>query len=90
MKETHDRAPTALTTEEGGLFAAGMRVPFVIEHRRFGIIADGHAAGPDFFDWFKSWYDSHRGLVYGRDWRCWLSRPTEVQREAVKWHGGKG
>lgn len=22
---------------------------------------------------------------YGRTWRCWTSRPTEEQREAVKW-----
>ena len=22
---------------------------------------------------------------YGRTWRCWTSRPTEAQREAVKW-----
>lgn len=26
-------------------------------------------------DWFK----------YGHDWRCWSARPTEEQREAVKW-----
>jgi len=22
---------------------------------------------------------------YGRTWRCWTSRPTDAQREAVKW-----
>lgn len=22
---------------------------------------------------------------YGRDWRCWTARPTDEQREAVKW-----
>lgn len=22
---------------------------------------------------------------YGRRWRCWTSRPTDAQREAVKW-----
>ena len=22
---------------------------------------------------------------YGKDWRCWTSRPTDEQREAVKW-----
>ncbi len=26
-------------------------------------------------DWFK----------YGHDWRCWSARPTEEQREVVKW-----
>lgn len=30
-----------------------------------------------------------RGLqyddAYGKDWRCWTSRPTDAQREAVKW-----
>lgn len=26
-------------------------------------------------DWFQ----------YGRDWRCWSSRPTDEQRKAVKW-----
>ena len=23
---------------------------------------------------------------YGKSWRCWTSRPTEEQREAVKWN----
>ena len=23
---------------------------------------------------------------YGRNWRCWTSRPTDEQREAVKWN----
>lgn len=23
--------------------------------------------------------------VYGKTWRCWTSRPTDAQREAVKW-----
>lgn len=23
--------------------------------------------------------------LYGEEWRCWTSRPTEEQREAVKW-----
>lgn len=27
------------------------------------------------------WMDSN----YGKTWRCWTSRPTEDQREAVKW-----
>ena len=25
------------------------------------------------------------GTEYNREWRCWTSRPTEEQREAVKW-----
>lgn len=24
---------------------------------------------------------------YGKAWRCWTSRPTEAQREKVKWDG---
>jgi hypothetical protein len=24
---------------------------------------------------------------YGKTWRCWNKRPTEEQREAVKWNG---
>lgn len=28
-------------------------------------------------------YYPHEG--YGRDWRCWTDRPTDEQREAVKW-----
>ena len=24
-------------------------------------------------------------IDYGKEWRCWTSRPTEEQREAVKW-----
>lgn len=23
---------------------------------------------------------------YGKDWRCWTARPTDEQREAVKWN----
>lgn len=23
--------------------------------------------------------------TYGKEWRCWTSRPTDEQREAVKW-----
>lgn len=23
---------------------------------------------------------------YGKTWRCWTSRPTDAQREAVKWN----
>ena len=26
-------------------------------------------------------------LYYGYSWRCWSSRPTDEQREAVKWDG---
>ena len=25
------------------------------------------------------------GAEYNREWRCWTSRPTDEQREAVKW-----
>jgi len=25
--------------------------------------------------------------AYGKRWRCWTSRPTDEQREAVKWDG---
>ena len=25
------------------------------------------------------------GTEYNREWRCWTSRPTDEQREAVKW-----
>jgi len=31
------------------------------------------------FDWLKVTAD------YGKRWRCWTSRPTDAQREAVKW-----
>lgn len=27
------------------------------------------------------------GDYYGKTWRCWTSRPTDEQREAVKWDG---
>lgn len=27
------------------------------------------------------------GSTYNMEWRCWTSRPTEEQREAVKWDG---
>ena len=25
--------------------------------------------------------------LYGKEWRCWTFRPTDEQREAVKWDG---
>lgn len=28
-----------------------------------------------------------RTFGYGKTWRCWSSKPTEEQREAVKWDG---
>jgi hypothetical protein len=34
--------------------------------------------GTDFFDTFDQ-------NTYGKSWRCWSSKPTEEQREAVKW-----
>ena len=36
-------------------------------------------AGKRFADETADWFR------YGRDWRCWTSRPTDEQREAVKW-----
>lgn len=27
---------------------------------------------------------------YGKDWRCWTSRPTDEQRKAVKWNDQGG
>lgn len=33
--------------------------------------------------WAQSGFYSVDG--YGIDWRCWTSRPTDAQREAVKW-----
>ena len=34
--------------------------------------------GTDYYDHFKQ-------NTYGKDWRCWSSKPTEEQRKAVKW-----
>ena len=28
--------------------------------------------------------------TYGKTWRCWTSRPTDEQRDAVKWDGKAG
>ena len=45
-------------------------------------------------DWFDDPTWAMRGYAlagyyrdegYGRDWRCWTARPTDEQREAVKW-----
>lgn len=36
--------------------------------------------GTDFFDR----YDQN---AYGKTWRCWSAKPTEEQRESVKWAG---
>lgn len=29
----------------------------------------------------------HQINKYGKEWRCWTSRPTDEQRKAVKWDG---
>ena len=36
--------------------------------------------GTDFYDHFNQ-------NRYGKDWRCWSAKPTEEQRESVKWAG---
>lgn len=36
--------------------------------------------GTDFYDHFKQ-------NTYGKHWRCWSEKPTEEQRESVKWAG---
>ena len=37
-------------------------------------------------DMLHSWLDNwEMRIVYGKDWRCWTSRPTEEQRKAAKW-----
>ena len=36
--------------------------------------------GTDFFDRCDP-------NTYGKDWRCWSAKPTEEQRESVKWAG---
>lgn len=61
------------------------RRPFVLEHRKFGIVGNAYTAGPDFFNWFRGWYINHGDDKYGKDWRCWDKEPTVGQREAAKW-----
>lgn len=36
--------------------------------------------GTDFFNHFNQ-------NTYGKTWRCWSAKPTEEQRESVKWAG---
>ena len=40
-----------------------------------GILTEGMLALPDVIDWEN----------YGVNWRCWTSRPTDEQREAIPW-----
>lgn len=49
----------------------------------------------DIGDYFVSaavpneWYDDvleFYSVNYGKTWRCWSARPTDEQREAVKWN----
>ena len=39
--------------------------------------------------WIRDRGDYNTGVWYGMNsgWRCWTSRPTEEQREAVEWNG---
>ena len=39
------------------------------------MLTRGKTFGENSVPWFQ----------YGRDWRCWSSRPTDEQRKAVKW-----
>ena len=72
-------------SENDVLFAVDHRLPFVLEHRRFGIVGNGYTAGPEYFDWFRGWYINHGDMKYGRDWRCWDKMPTEEERKSVPW-----
>lgn len=33
----------------------------------------------------QGWLFEGYHVDYGKTWRCWTSRPTDAQREAVKW-----
>lgn len=33
----------------------------------------------------QGWLFEGHQVGYGKTWRCWTSRPTDAQREAVKW-----
>ena len=28
------------------------------------------------------------GILYGKEWRCWLRKPTEAERRETPWNGG--
>jgi hypothetical protein len=29
------------------------------------------------------------GILYGKEWRCWLRKPTEAERQETPWEGEK-
>ena len=52
--------------------------PIAMHHiRRAGLLD-----GPVYQDYMG---DNYNTKEYGKTWRCWTSRPTDEQREAVKW-----
>lgn len=56
-------------------------IPVLIKGRRFDRFAmvKGHLGDGTSYVFHPSIYD------YGKHWRCWTLRPTDEQREVVKW-----
>lgn len=79
-------AVAEVMTERGVMFAVDNSLPFVLEHRRFGVVGNGYTAGPDYFNWFRGWYINHGDEEYGRDWRCWDKEPTDEERRSRLWN----
>ena len=67
------------------LFAVDNRIPFVLEHRKYGVVGNAFTAGQNFFNWFRGWYICHGDDVYEKDWRCWDEEPTDEERRGVPW-----
>ena len=63
--------------------SAPVPAPFIsMEKRANGEKCDMFLAVKPDNDDCEFWYNIHE---YGKTWRCWTARPTDAQREAVKW-----
>lgn len=86
LKQRVAERPAVIMSEKAVLAAVDDSRPFVIEHRRFGIVGNAYTAGPDFFDLFRGWYINHGDKDYGEDWRCWDKEPTYEERQGKPWN----
>ena len=79
-----------MTLEEVNRFVYGM--PYIIEINKpreeprliYGLYSHQGVNGGFYFA-FTDARSHFFDVDYGKTWRCWTSRPTDEQREAVKW-----
>jgi len=72
--ETHNGCPEGLTDE---LWPALVHLYCVLQNSEYGYVS--------FANWNADTYD-FEAKDYNVNFRCWTSKPTDEQRQAVKWN----